>query len=173
MFRLTVAAVLRAGALVIALSAFGTAAMAQAPSPSPSPANVQIARDFVIASGATRAFEGVVPSILQQSLGVFVQQNPDLQKELTEAVKSFAPEFEKRGSDIIDIIARVYASRFTEQELKEILAFYRSAVGKKFVGQQPSVLEESFIKTQEWGGKLSEEVVQRLRAEMKKRGHTI
>jgi hypothetical protein len=35
------------------------------------------------------------------------------------------------------------------------------------------VLEESFVKTQEWGGKISEEVVQQLRAEMKKRGHTI
>jgi hypothetical protein len=57
--------------------------------------------------------------------------------------------------------------------LKEILTFYQSAVGKKFVTQLPSVLEESFVKTQEWGGKISEEVVQQLRAEMKKRGHTI
>ncbi|MEX0590397.1 MAG: DUF2059 domain-containing protein [Xanthobacteraceae bacterium] len=171
MFRLTIAAAVRVGTLLMALSAFGPVAMAQ--SPTPSPANVQIARDYVIASGATRAFEGVVPSILQQSLGVFVQQNPDLQKQLTEAIKSFAPEFEKRGSEIVDIIARVYASRFTEPELKEILAFYRSPVGKKFVAQQPSVLEESFVKTQEWGGKLSEEVVLRLRAEMKKKGHPI
>jgi hypothetical protein len=35
------------------------------------------------------------------------------------------------------------------------------------------VLEESLVKTQEWGGKISEEVVLNLRAEMKKRGHTI
>jgi hypothetical protein len=35
------------------------------------------------------------------------------------------------------------------------------------------VLEESFIKTQEWGGRLSEEIVQSLRVEMKKRGHAI
>jgi hypothetical protein len=170
MFRSTLGGALRAVTLLIALGAFGSSAMAQN---SPSAANVQLAREVVVASGATRAFEGVVPSILQQSLNVFVQQNPDLQKDLIEALKSMGPSFEKRTSEIIDIIASVYATRFSQQELKELLTFYQSAVGKKFVTLLPNVLEESFIKTQEWGGKLSEEVVRALRAEMKKRGHTI
>ncbi len=170
MFGSTFAAVLRMLALLIALGGFGTAAMAQGSTTS---ANVQLARDVVVASGATRAFEGVVPSILQQSLNVFVQQNPDLQKELVESLKAIGPAFEKRTSEIIDIIANVYATRFSQQELKELLTFYQSAVGKKFVTLLPNVLEESFVKTQEWGGKLSEEVVRTLRAEMKKRGHAI
>jgi uncharacterized protein len=170
MFQSTVAGALRTGALFVALIAFGTAALAQS---APTAANVQLAREVVLASGATRAFDGVIPSILQQSLSVFVQQNPDLQKDLTESTKAIAPAFEKRSTEIIDIIATVYATRFSQAELKELLNFYQSAVGKKFVALLPSVLEESFVKTQEWGGKLSEEVVQQLRAEMKKRGHTI
>jgi len=170
MFRSTVAGALRTVTLLLALAAFAPAAMAQSGSGA---ANVQLARDVVLASGATRAFDGVVPSILQQSINVFVQQNPDLQKELVEAVKTIAPVFEKRSSEIVNIIATVYATRFTQAELKELLAFYQSAVGKKFVTQLPSVLEESFVKTQEWSGKISEEIVQGLRAEMKKRGHTI
>ncbi|HEX5777257.1 MAG TPA: DUF2059 domain-containing protein [Xanthobacteraceae bacterium] len=170
MFRSTFAAGLRMLTLLIALGGFGTAAMAQGSTTS---ANVQLARDGVVASGATRAFEGVVPSILQQSLNVFVQQNPDLQKDLVESLKAIGPGFEKRTSEIIDIIAGVYATRFTQQELKELLTFYQSAVGKKFVTLLPNVLEESFVKTQEWGGKLSEEIVRTLRAEMKKRGHAI
>jgi len=171
MFRWTIGGALRASILLIALAGFGSAAVAQ--SSPPSAASVQLAREVVLASGATRAFEGVIPSILQQSLSVFVQQNPDLQKDLTEAIKAIGPEFEKRSSDIIDIIATTYASRFSEAELKELLTFYRSAVGKKFVAQLPNVLEESFVKTQEWGGRISEEVVVRLRAEMKKKGHAI
>lgn len=166
MFRSTIAAVLLA-----ALTAFSTAAVAQ--SQQPASATVKLAREVVVASGATRAFDGVIPSILGQSLSVFIQQNPDLQKDLTEAMKTIAPQFEKRVEEIIDIVAAVYATRFTEAELKELLAFYRSAVGKKFVAVLPSVLEESFVKTQEWSGKISEEIVIGLRAEMKKRGHTI
>jgi hypothetical protein len=170
MFRSTVAGALRAGAVLLALTALYTPALAQS---SPSAANVQLAREVVLASGATRSFDGVIPSILQQSLSVFVQQNPDLQKDLTEATKTIAPGLEKRATEIIDIIAGVYATRFTQTELKELLNFYTSTVGKKFVTLLPSVLEESFVKTQEWGGKLSEEVVQQLRTEMKQRGHTI
>jgi hypothetical protein len=170
MFRSTVAGALRAMTLILALAALNVPAVAQT---APSAANVQLAREVVLASGATRAFDGVVPSILQQSLNVFVQQNPDLQKVLVESMKTIGPVFEKKSSEIIDIIASVYASRFTSGELKELLSFYQSAVGKKFVTQLPSVLEESFVKTQEWGGKVSEEIVQALRAEMKKRGHAI
>lgn len=169
MFRPTVAA-LRAITLFLAVAAFGSSALAQS---APSAANVEVARQVVVASGGNRAFEGVVPSILQQALSVFVQQNPDLQKDLVEGLKTIAPGFEKRADEITNIIATVYATRFTSAELKELLDFYHSAVGKKFVSLLPSVLEESFVKTQEWGAKLSEEVVQTLRAEMKKRGHTI
>ncbi|MCC6948481.1 MAG: DUF2059 domain-containing protein [Bradyrhizobiaceae bacterium] len=163
MFRSMIAAV-----LLVALTAFSNAAMAQSAT-----GNVGLAHSVVLASGASRSFDGVIPSILGQSLNVFIQQNPDLQKELTEAMKTIAPGFEKRKDEIINIIAAVYATRFTDAELKELLAFYNSATGKKMVSVLPSILEESFVKTQEWSGKISEEIVQGLRAEMKKRGHTI
>jgi uncharacterized protein len=168
MFRLSVTAALRAGALLIALSA-ATAAVAQ----TTQSANFSLAREVVVASGATRAFEGVIPSILQQSLSTFVQQNPDLGKDLSDTVKGMAPDFEKRVSEIVDIVASVYATRFSEGELKDILNFYRSGSGKKLVTLLPSVLEESFIKTQEWSAKISEQIVVRLRGDMKKKGHTI
>jgi hypothetical protein len=171
MYRLKFAG-LWAGALALMLIGLAGAAVAQQPA-QPGAAQVQLGRDLVESSGATRAFDGVVPSILQQALNSFVQQNPDLQKDLVTSIQAIRPEFEKRRSEIIDLVARVYATRFTEGELKEIITFYRSNTGKKFVTQLPSVLEESFTKTQEWGAKISEEIVVRLRAEMKKKGHTI
>ena len=54
-------------------------------------------------------------------------------------------------------VARVYAAKFTEAELKELLVFYRSTIGKKFVAEQPAVLEEGFRRTQEWSAKISED----------------
>jgi hypothetical protein len=169
MHRLSIAGIVRVAAVLVALSGLSGTAGAQAPSAG----NVQLGRDIVVASGATRAFENVIPAILDQTLNLFLQQNPDLQKDLAESLRALAPEFDKRKQEVVDIVARVYASRFTEPELKEILNFYRSSTGKKLVAQLPGILEESYIKTQEWSGKLSEEVVIRLRAEMKKRGHTI
>jgi hypothetical protein len=164
------AGILRAGALAFALASLPLVAHAQQ---QPSAAHLQVARDVVEASGAARAFDTVVPAVMQQSYTLFLQQNPDLQKPLQESLVVIRPEFDARRVEIRDLVAAVYAKRFSEPELKDLLAFYRSTTGKKFVAEIPSVLEESFGRTQEWGGRLSEEIVARLRVEMKKRGHAI
>lgn len=176
MNRPTVIRALRAGALTVALSVLASAASAQQPAPKgppPSAAQVQIARDIIDASGAARAFDSVVPSIMQQAYASFLQQNPDLQKPLVEAVNTIRGDFEKRQPELVAIMAQTYASHFTEAELKELIAFYRSPTGKKLVTELPTVLEESFAGVRQWGAKTSEEFITALRAEMKKRGHTI
>lgn len=176
MTRPTIARALQIAALTIALGAFATDAGAQQPAPKgppPSAAQVQLARDIIDASGAARAFDGVIPSIMQQAYGSFLQQNPDLQKQLVEAVNAIRGDFEKRQPEIVAIMANAYASHFTEPELKELITFYRSTTGQKLVKELPAVLEESFARTREWGQKTSEEFIAALRAEMKKRGHTI
>ena len=40
--------------------------------------------------------------------------------------------------------AKLYAARFTEQELKDMVAFYKSPLGKKMIAQEPQVLDETF-----------------------------
>jgi hypothetical protein len=157
----------RAGAVAFLLAGFIGTASAQ------TAVQIQLAREIVVASGASRSFDPIVPGILQQAISLYVQQNPDLQKQLLESAQAIKPEFDKRIPELIDIIARVYAGRFSEAELKEVLGFYRSPVGKKYVATQPGVLEESFRLAQTWGNKLSEEIVSRLRSEMKRRGHNI
>ncbi len=172
----TIARVLRAGALIIAMGTFASSAFAQQPAPKgppPSAAQLQGARDIIEASGAARAFDGVIPTIMQQAYASFLQQNPDLQKPLVEAITAIRGDFEKRQPEIVALMATAYASHFTEAELNELLNFYRSPTGKKLVTELPKVLEESFAATRAWGTKASDEFIAALRAEMKKRGHTI
>ena len=40
-------------------------------------------------------------------------------------------------------MAKLYAAKFTDQELKAILAFYQSPVGKKLLADQPIVVDAS------------------------------
>src|SRR6185369_3408783 len=94
----TIARVLRAGALIIAMGTFASIAFAQQPAPKgppPSAAQLQAARDIIDASGAARAFDGVIPTIMQQAYAAFLQQNPDLQKPLVEAITAIRGDFEK------------------------------------------------------------------------------
>src|ERR1044071_3498696 len=129
MNRPTVIRAFRAGALAVALGALASAAFAQQPAPKgppPSAAQLQAARDIIDASGAGRAFDGVIPTIMQQAYAAFLQQNPDLQKPLVEAITAIRGDFEKRQPEIVALMATAYASHFTEAELKELLTFYRS-----------------------------------------------
>lgn len=38
-----------------------------------------------------------------------------------------------------DAVAKIYMDRFTEDEIREVLAFYRSPIGRKWVGQTDQV----------------------------------
>lgn len=160
----------RTGATILAL--FGFAAVAHAQS-APSAAHIKLATEVVDASGGSRSFDRVIPQLFQQTYSTYLAQNPDLTKDLTESLAALIPEFEKRKEEILVFLARAFADKFSEAELKELLAFYRSPTGKKLVEQQSAILQDAFQKTQEWGAKVSQELIDRLKAEMKKRGHTI
>lgn len=159
------------GAMALVLSA--TAAFAQAAGPAPTPAQMQIARQLVEANGEARAFDGVIPNIVDGAALGFLQTNPDLAKQLRDSALAVKPEFEKRKGEIVDIIAAAYAARFTEQELKDALAFYSSPVGKKLVSDRTQIVQQAVVNIQAWGGKLNAEAMERIRAEMKKLGYDL
>ena len=46
-------------------------------------------------------------------------------------------DLQPRFGELTNEIARLYATHFTEQELKDILAFYTSPAGKKMLSEQP------------------------------------
>ena len=40
-------------------------------------------------------------------------------------------------------LTRIYAAHFTEQELKDALAFFKTPLGKKLISEEPKALEAS------------------------------
>lgn len=159
----------RAGAMLIALFGFVAAAQAQAPSP----AQLKLARQVVEMSAASRVFDAAVPTVFQQIYGTYVQQNPDLSKEIAGVLQALIPEFDKRKEEIVGILAQTYAEKFSEAELNDLIAFYNSPTGKKLIAQGSDIGRDSYAKVQEWSGKLLQQLTDRLKADMKKKGHTI
>ena len=67
-------------------------------------------------------------------------------------------------------VTQIYAKHFTEAELKDIVAFYRTPAGKKMIAQEPAAIKESLDAAQQWANDFSDVVLQRFRAEMQKKG---
>ena len=168
--KIGLAAALAALALAIAPVPAAVAQQAAPSAQAPSPAQLQLARDLVAANGEARAFEGVIPNVVDGAALSFVQTNPDLARQLREVALLLRPEFEKRQGEIIDILARSYASRFTEAQLKEAIAFYKSATGVKLVQDRPIIVQEAVQGIQAWGAQVNAQAVERVREEMRKRG---
>jgi hypothetical protein len=161
----------RPAAVAIALVAFGPAAHAQ--TKQPSAASMLVAKQLIAVTGATAVFNPLIAGVVEQAKLLFLQQNPDLAKDLNEVAAKIRTDLQPRFSEISNEVALLYAQNFTEQELKDILAFYKSPAGKKLLETQPKVIDSSMQFAQNWANKLSDEVIQKMREEMKKRGHNL
>lgn len=136
-------------------------------------ASVFVAKEIVSITGSTALFTPLISGVVEQAKLLFLQQNPNLSKDLNEVATKLRSELAPRMSELSGEVAKLYATSFTETELKEILAFYKSPTGKKLLSEQPKVVDNSMKFAQDWANKLSEEVIGKMREEMKKRGHTL
>jgi hypothetical protein len=168
MMALTFSRLARA-ALMTAMLVSAGAVQAQQPSDTAT----ATAKEIIALKGAATVYEVVVPGVIEQVKNLFLQTNPMLSKDLNEVAAKLRQDYAPRRSEILDEVSRLYASRFTEQELKDALAFYKTPLGKKLVEEEPRILDQSMNIAQNWGNKLSEEVISKMRTEMKKKGHEL
>jgi hypothetical protein len=156
---------------VLALAFAFTAPLAFAQGAQPSAAAMATAKQLVNVTGATALFNPLIAGVVEQAKLLYLQQNPMLQKDLNDIAAKLRTELAPRFVQVTDEVAREYATHFTEQELKDILAFYQTPAGKKLLQEQPAVVNDSMKFAQDWANKLSTEVTAKMRQELKKRGH--
>lgn len=155
--------------LGLSLVAFGPLANAQ----QPSPAAMASAKELISITGATALFSPLIAGVVEQAKVLYLQQNPALSKDLNEIATQMRTDLQPRFSELTDEVSRLYATNFTEQELKDILAFYKTTAGKKLLAAQPKIVDSSMKFAQDWANKLSDQVIAKMRDELKKRGHAL
>ena len=157
-----------AGLLALVLAALSPAQAQQ-----PSASALALAKEIIIVKGGNAIYDPVIPQIVNQARQVFLQANPMLGKDLNEVAAKLQAELNPRTAEMLNDGARLYASKFTEQELKDVLAFYKSPVGRKVIAQEPVILDQSSANVETWANKVADEVIAKFRAEMRRRGHEI
>jgi hypothetical protein len=158
-----------AGFLAAGLIAVAPAARSQ----QPSAGALATAKELVKATDSSAIFNPLIAGVVEQAKLVLLQQNPGLSKDLNEIAADLRTKLAPRFSELSDEIATQYASNFSEDELKAILTFYQSPVGKKLLARQPGVVDNSMRFAQNWANKLSDQVIDMMRDELKKRGHAL
>jgi hypothetical protein len=139
----------------------------------PSAGAIATAKELITVKGAGAIYDPIVPGVIEHAKSLFLRANPTLGKDLNEVALKLRADYAPRSAEVMNEVAKLYATRFTEQELKDALAFYKSPLGRKLLAEEPNLLDQSMKNAQTWADKLSEEVIAKMRAEMKKRGHEI
>jgi hypothetical protein len=117
-----------------------------------------LARQFLEATGA-----------LEQAIRV-VETNLPAQRAANPAIPAvfwdrLLAQVKARRNEFLDETAPVFARLFTVAELKGLVEFYGSPLGKRLLQIQPQMSKELGEAGQRWGQRLSVEVAQQLAAE--------
>jgi len=78
----------------------------------------------------------------------------------------FWDEFKKEltTTDWIDMFIPVYEKFYSDDDIKQLIQFYQSPIGKKVISNTPLIMQESMQIGQTWGQKLGEKLVERIKA---------
>jgi uncharacterized protein len=172
--------ILSAAGLALGLALSGVPAGAQSPAPKQpapvkqaSPAATAAAKEILTMKNASAMYANAVPSVVQQTKDVLLRANLNYQKDLNEVAVIVAQKLAGREKEIADGMASAYANEFSEQELKDLVTFYKSPLGQKLLKAEPKAIELSMTYMNQWGQNFAGTVNGEFRAEMRKRGKEI
>ena len=173
---------LSAAAVVLGMLLAAAPAMAQAqkqaaptavPLKDASPAAMAAAKEILSMKNAPAMYANAVPNLVEQTKNTLMQSNLNYQKDLNEVAIIVAKNLAGREKEIGEGMAKIYANEFSEQELKDLVTFYKSPLGQKLLSTEPRAIQFSMSYMNQWAQVFAETVNGQFRAEMKKRGKEI
>jgi hypothetical protein len=130
-------------------------------------------QELVRLSGATALGEAIANEMFRSVVASMRQSNPDLPPRVGVIAQQVASETfgslfadEKR---VVDLYVPIYERHFSQEEVDEIVRFYRTPVGQKVIREMPAVMQEATQISQQWvreaTPRFEQELQRRLEAE--------
>jgi len=138
-------------------------ASAQTPTPNPAKTQNKINPDKEKSIRQLLEVMGTERLTQQMTDQMLVQMRQAMRNVPEEIWSRFQKKIDYR--ELIDQIVPVYDRHYTKEDIDGLIAFFRSPVGQKFVGELPQVTQESGQIGQAWGRQKAQEVINELEKE--------
>lgn len=139
----------------------------------PSAEALDLGRELARLTEAKRQLAMLMPMLAFNVRQIVTAANPKAEKDFDEVLPFVVGKVLRRPTSFEDIVAKVYAHQFTADELKQLVAFYSSPVGRKLIEKQPELGQEVAKISQPLGQEISRELSDLMRKELRKRGHSL
>jgi hypothetical protein len=155
--------------LYIATSLLVAPAQAQSPK---SDAEVA-ARKLVDTIKLADRFRILLPAIFQHLKPAIVQNRPEVERDFDALVPLLMQRMNARFYELESSIVLIYADNFTAAELRELIAFYKTPTGQKFLEKTPLVMQQTMAAGKKFGEIAGAEAQREMMDELRKKGHSI
>jgi len=101
----------------------------------------------------------------EQAMQMFDLLMPNLQAMAPSAPASFWRTFRNRidADSYVALLIPIYDRNFSHDDIKNLIAFYKSPIGKKLLEVTPKIIQESYTIGAEWGENLARDVINELK----------
>jgi uncharacterized protein len=137
------------------------------------PEHIALARKYLDLTDKAGLYETALVNTGVETMRTILTQNPDLGKPLDAAITKTLDGYKARKGELFDQFARIYAMRFTMEELQQIVDFYSSPVGVKLADANASLNNDMQTVMQVFEANLKVEFFAKVRAELKAAGYSV
>ncbi|MCR6673198.1 DUF2059 domain-containing protein [Devosia ginsengisoli] len=159
--------------LAVALSAAMLVVAVPAMAQEVPPEQLALARKYIDLTDRAAVYEITLVEIGIGTMRQIVQQNPEIMDETDAAVGKVLEEYRERKGELLDQFARVYAVRFSVEELQEIVAFYETPTGQKLAQANTEVNSDLQAVLQVFTNNTRSEFFAKVRAELRAQGFEV
>ena len=120
--------------------------------------------------GANQVYVSALNAQRRDILRALASTNPDIGPTITEVVDEVYLDMAATTENLFATIATIYASAYNEEDLTEIVAFFESEVGQRYIANQRATDQAVLQATVNWGDEVSVAFLERVRALLAERG---
>ncbi|MGB9045609.1 MAG: DUF2059 domain-containing protein [Pseudolabrys sp.] len=134
----------------------------------PDPEAVAAATELIITLRMPDQFRLTVPRTLQAMKWAVLQTRPKMERQFDAATPVVIEAMNARVMELLGPIADIYARNFTVNEMHQLVAFYRTPAGQKFLDKSSVVTEEMATVGQSIGHTIGREMHELMIEELRK-----
>lgn len=101
--------------------------------------------------------KNVTQQILNQSVDTMKSQFPQVPQKFWNEFKAGV-----NADELINRLIPIYNKYFTEEDIKQLIVFYQTPLGKKLISVNPQIARDSLIVGQQYGKEVAQTVIQKL-----------
>lgn len=125
-------------------------------------------------TGATTLGKQMGVAVVGQMAQAIRQMRPDIPQQVIDTLPGeVGAVFEANIDSFREQVIPLYHKYFSASEIRGMIAFYSTDLGKKTISVMPSLMAESMAAGQKWGQSLGPQIDARVRARCKKEGYPL